>query len=577
MIKQNKIIKVICYVFVFTTIVLTSCGKEENTTASNTTQSMVHTEQNNTTESKEPMTDNETYDDNQGIEETKEEILDVIKPDGLWRLDHIESNAGEDYIKQAENASMLYTYYILNNKLYTFKNDGYGTYTTIEIDKEGADASPVNIGTCTKYRIYGKDFASYNEAYISDNLWVTPFRSSDNDSYAYHVYKKTDPIIGGRNIIYNPKESWKDRGFSEQINTEKLTIKIPLTRFVDISTEISFDYPKSWKVYTRKDSTNTLSLSPDEKYEMICLIDNAYETVVQKPNYARSREDSIINYIQKTAESTNGLTLDNNESVLIDGRLGVISTGSLVINNITYPVKLYAVSIEKGLIFSVLCRSSEERNENYENDEMAMMRSVRFTYPAVKDSKIQLEDHDPDREVFLELDDVDDEEGNAGLPVIYVSGRGHALAHPKQIKAKASYNRSIENDILDVKLEISHNGKTITTDTYKMSLGTVVKFGETGFEDDDLGFWKLRLINENDGTVLSEYYFETTYKPETTKDTSIPKIGMSAKEVEKTSWGKPDQINETKTRYGVHEQWVYDGKGYVYLDDGVVTAIQTSR
>lgn len=53
-----------------------------------------------------------------------------------------------------------------------------------------------------------------------------------------------------------------------------------------------------------------------------------------------------------------------------------------------------------------------------------------------------------------------------------------------------------------------------------------------------------------------------------------PKIGMTANEVRNSRWGSPRDINRTKTANGVHEQWVYSGNRYVYLDNGVVTAIQ---
>lgn len=56
-------------------------------------------------------------------------------------------------------------------------------------------------------------------------------------------------------------------------------------------------------------------------------------------------------------------------------------------------------------------------------------------------------------------------------------------------------------------------------------------------------------------------------------------IGMTEKEVELSSWGKPDKINKTTNLYGVHEQWVYRTKssGYLYFDDGILTGIQTSQ
>ncbi len=53
----------------------------------------------------------------------------------------------------------------------------------------------------------------------------------------------------------------------------------------------------------------------------------------------------------------------------------------------------------------------------------------------------------------------------------------------------------------------------------------------------------------------------------------IPQIGMTSEEVKMTSWGMPDKINKDTYEWGVKEQWVYDGKGYVYLENGVVTSV----
>lgn len=51
-------------------------------------------------------------------------------------------------------------------------------------------------------------------------------------------------------------------------------------------------------------------------------------------------------------------------------------------------------------------------------------------------------------------------------------------------------------------------------------------------------------------------------------------IGMSKQDVLDSSWGKPDHINTTTTRYGVHEQWVYGGGNYLYFENGKLTSIQ---
>lgn len=53
-----------------------------------------------------------------------------------------------------------------------------------------------------------------------------------------------------------------------------------------------------------------------------------------------------------------------------------------------------------------------------------------------------------------------------------------------------------------------------------------------------------------------------------------PAIGMTEKEVLNSTWGEPDKKNIDKYEWGTHEQWVYEGLGYIYLEDGVVTSIQ---
>ena len=64
--------------------------------------------------------------------------------------------------------------------------------------------------------------------------------------------------------------------------------------------------------------------------------------------------------------------------------------------------------------------------------------------------------------------------------------------------------------------------------------------------------------------------------PKASKRNNGVNIGMNAEQVRKSSWGKPKSINETITARGKHEQWVYGG-GYLYLENGVLTSIQTSR
>lgn len=50
-------------------------------------------------------------------------------------------------------------------------------------------------------------------------------------------------------------------------------------------------------------------------------------------------------------------------------------------------------------------------------------------------------------------------------------------------------------------------------------------------------------------------------------------IGMTKDEVLNSKWGRPQDVNKTTTKYGVHEQWVYRNK-YLYFDDEILTSIQ---
>jgi hypothetical protein len=51
-------------------------------------------------------------------------------------------------------------------------------------------------------------------------------------------------------------------------------------------------------------------------------------------------------------------------------------------------------------------------------------------------------------------------------------------------------------------------------------------------------------------------------------------VGMGAAQVV-AAWGQPREKNRTTTANHVREQWVYgDAQRFVYLDDGLVTAIQ---
>lgn len=67
---------------------------------------------------------------------------------------------------------------------------------------------------------------------------------------------------------------------------------------------------------------------------------------------------------------------------------------------------------------------------------------------------------------------------------------------------------------------------------------------------------------------------ETDLPKERTKIGSAkPQIGMTADEVKKSSWGKPQKINKSTYEWGTTEQWVYSNNRYVYFKNGKVTSI----
>lgn len=85
----------------------------------------------------------------------------------------------------------------------------------------------------------------------------------------------------------------------------------------------------------------------------------------------------------------------------------------------------------------------------------------------------------------------------------------------------------------------------------------------SGVLSDEISYWRLVYSEEIAQKINGD-----------SGNNANPSIGMTAEEVKNSRWGKPDDINRTITAYGVSEQWVYDIYGYVYLDDGIVTAIQ---
>lgn len=77
---------------------------------------------------------------------------------------------------------------------------------------------------------------------------------------------------------------------------------------------------------------------------------------------------------------------------------------------------------------------------------------------------------------------------------------------------------------------------------------------------------------DSDDTHIYEKISDIRTLPEL-KERVKPRVGMTEEEVYESTWRGPTRRNTTTTIAGKHEQWVYD-EGYIYLDNGIVTAIQ---
>jgi hypothetical protein len=71
-------------------------------------------------------------------------------------------------------------------------------------------------------------------------------------------------------------------------------------------------------------------------------------------------------------------------------------------------------------------------------------------------------------------------------------------------------------------------------------------------------------------------YYRAERLRELCKKLPTPAIGMKAAQVSASCWGQPDNVAESATAQGKAAVWGYP-EGYVYIADGVVIRIVTSR
>ena len=88
---------------------------------------------------------------------------------------------------------------------------------------------------------------------------------------------------------------------------------------------------------------------------------------------------------------------------------------------------------------------------------------------------------------------------------------------------------------------------------------------------------RIRAINNlaDETTQMAQKYRDQQLQYEISKGKKgAPILGMTAAQVRETSWGIPEDINRTTTKYGTKEQWVYRNGRYLYFEDNVLVSIQ---
>lgn len=83
-----------------------------------------------------------------------------------------------------------------------------------------------------------------------------------------------------------------------------------------------------------------------------------------------------------------------------------------------------------------------------------------------------------------------------------------------------------------------------------------------------------RRLYDLEMVAAAERYRKQEAREKARKKKEGVSIGMSQQDVIDSSWGRPEHVNTTTTARGTRQQWVYGSRGYLYFDDGVLTAIQ---
>ena len=473
--------------------------------------------------------------------------------DGLWKLDRIEGIADETAYNEFMESESQSSYAVLGNHVYSFvEGKGIAGRYNLNLQEMDSKESPVDIGYCNKYEISsGK---GSNIGFFSDDVWVTPVEQKDGSILSF-VYKKTPLTKGGQQFTENAKKD---------VFTEPT---------VDFSLQgVSFKGPESWNLVKEYINSDTMRLFvPTGKSTEYGVAVSIGELLLETHNLTYSEYDSsqsriaeeLSSYAEAAKKQSKILEeTSETEITTYNGYLCAKFEGRSV-NDQTFEYYALRLSSDRVCIFWISLKDGIERQEQNERAIISSLKEDNAEIPQL----IQTCNQDPNKSMELQLKNAELEEGNDGIPILHAEG---------DFTPRLYYGRSDSVDPINVRLECLANGGKDVSSVYSIGLGETLELdGKFSVTPDNQGIWVLRVINDDTGEVLTEKIIETNYSAHVEPEKQDrPEIGMTAEEVEATAWGKPDRKNITEAYYGTHEQWVYEGKGYVYLDDGIVTSIQ---
>ena len=159
------------------------------------------------------------------------------------------------------------------------------------------------------------------------------------------------------------------------------------------------------------------------------------------------------------------------------------------------------------------------------------------------------------------------------------------LATEKKLsQSRSNLSDDIVFDTVYIQGEESNTKITGTTSLTRHYMEDVNKYKESlaidkkVLDNTDSTQQELDNADKNIKSMEDAYASSPTIDGETVVRVSAPvapTIGMTSKEVMNSTWGNPENKNITKSANGNSEQWVYTDYKYIYLDNNIVTSIQT--